>query len=103
MKMDTIPPKLAEASLRLFLTPDVFASVSGDLLEQYRDSIYPARGRHRADTWYVRQVLGFALRGTRLWAVLFAGSFIARDALDMLRPTTDFSNRSEISTALAAG
>jgi hypothetical protein len=101
--MRTGPPHWAEALLRLFLKPDVFASVSGDLLEQYRDSIHPARGQLGADEWYVTQVFGFVLRGSRLWAALFAGSFVARTAWDWLRPTTDFYTRSEISTALAAG
>jgi hypothetical protein len=89
--------------LRLFLKPDVFASVSGDLLEQYRDSIHPVRGLRRADEWYVTQVLGFVWRGARLWAALFAGAFVARSVLDRLSPTTDFYIRSEVSTALAAG
>jgi hypothetical protein len=89
--------------LRLFLKPEVFAGVSGDLLEQYRDSIHPARGRLRADQWYVTQVLGFVLRGARLWAALFAGAYVARTAWDWLAPTTDFHARSEVSTALAAG
>jgi len=103
MRTGSTPPNWAEALLRLFVAANVFASVSGDLLEQYRDSIHPTRGQHRADTWYVKQVLGFVLRGARLWAVLFAGAFVARGALDMLRPTTDFSTRSEVSTALAGG
>jgi hypothetical protein len=89
--------------LRLFLKPEVFASVSGDLLEQYRDSIHPARGRLRADQWYVTQVFGFVLRGARLWAALFAAAYVARTALDWLAPTSDFHTRSEVSTALAAG
>ena len=101
--MRTNPPSWAEALLRLFLKPDVFASVSGDLLEQYRDSIHPARGPRGADQWYVTQVLGFVWRGARLWAALFACAFVARTALDWLRPTTDFYTRSEVSTALAAG
>jgi len=103
MRTSTVPPNWAEALLRFFLSPDVFASVSGDLLEQYRDSIHPTRGRWRADRWYLAQVLGFVSRGARLWAALFAGAFVARGALDMLRPTTDFSTRSEVSTAVAAG
>jgi hypothetical protein len=43
------------------------------------------------------------LRGARLWAALFAAAYVARTALDWLRPTTDFHARSEVSTALAAG
>jgi hypothetical protein len=101
--MRTGPPHWAEALLRLFLKPEVSASVSGDLLEQYRDSIHPARGRLRADQWYVTEVLGFVLRGSSLWGALFAGAYVARTALDWLRPTADFHTRSEVSTALAAG
>ena len=97
------PPKWAEALLRVFLKPEVFASVSGDLLEQYRDSIYPARGMSRADAWYAMQVLGFVWRGAGLWAALFAGAFVGRTALDWLVPTTDFYMRSQVSTAIAVG
>lgn len=103
MTTENRPPDWAERVLRLFLKPDVFASVSGDLLEQYRDSVHPGRGTQRADRWYALQVLGFVLRETRLWAVLFAGAFVGRSALDWLRPTTDFYTRSEVSTALAIG
>jgi hypothetical protein len=89
--------------LRLFVSLDTFASVSGDLLEQYRDSIHPARGPRGADKWYRTQVLGFVWRGSRLWAALFAGAYVARSVLDRLSPTTDFYMRSEVSTALTAG
>src|SRR5215469_2292674 len=99
--MRTQPPIWAEWLLGIFLKPDVFASVSGDLLEQYRDSILPARGLMRADRWYLTQVLGFILRKTLPWAVLFAGAFLARGAFDVLRPTTDFHTRSQVSTAVA--
>jgi len=44
MPVTADPPRWAEALLRAFLKPGDFESVSGDLLEQYRDSIYPARG-----------------------------------------------------------
>jgi hypothetical protein len=103
MRTVATPPKWAEALLRLFLRSDVFASVSGDLLEQYRDSIHPARGQRRADRWYVTQVLGFVWRAERLWAALFAGAFLARSVLDQLAPTTDFLLRSRVSTAVSAG
>lgn len=95
------PPRWAEAGLRTFLSPEAFASISGDLLEQYRDSILPRRGLSRADAWYIRQVFGFVLRGTGVWAALFAAALVARNWLDALRPTTDFHLRSEVSTALA--
>ena len=101
--MRTTPPVWAESLLRLFLQPDVFASVSGDLIEQYQDSVHPAQGRQRADWWYVSQVLGLVLRKAWPWAALFASSFVARNVLDVLLPTTDFSTRSQVSTFLAAG
>jgi hypothetical protein len=101
--MRTEPPVWAEALLRIFLRPDAFASISGDLLEQYRDSVLPARGLVHADRWYLKQVLGFVLRRTLPWASLFALAFVARGAFDVLLPTTDFHTRSEVSTAIAAG
>jgi hypothetical protein len=101
--MRTNPPVWAEAMLRVFLRPEVFVSVSGDLLEQYRDSILPARGLVRADRWYLTQVVGFVLRSTFSWAALFAGAFVVRCALDWLYPTTDFHTRAQLSTVIAIG
>src|SRR5579871_2454974 len=101
--MRTKPPVCVESLLRLFLRPDFFASVSGDLLEQYRDSILPARGLVRADRWYLAQALGFVLRRTLPWAALFAGALVVREALDVLRPASDFYTRSQVTTALSAG
>ncbi|HEY7335334.1 MAG TPA: hypothetical protein VH639_10650 [Bryobacteraceae bacterium] len=100
--MRTRPPVWAEATLRIFLKADAFASVAGDLLEQYRDSILPNCGLASADRWYLKQVAGFALRSVFAWAALFAGAFVARSALDWFRPTNDFQTRSHISTAIAA-
>src|ERR1700716_144228 len=57
------PPRWAEALLRTLLKPGDFESVSGDLLEQYRDSIYPARGRRHADWWFAPP-LDFHTRST---------------------------------------
>jgi len=98
--MRTAPPDWADALLRLFVTPENFDNVSGDLLEEYRDSVLPSRGQHRADRWYVRQVLGFVWRKTRLWAFLFGGAFVARTALDWLAPPVTFDWRSTVSTAV---
>ena len=77
--------------------------MAGDLLEQYRDSILPARGRGRADRWYFGQVLDFIWRATGLWAVLFAAAFLARTALDWRVPPADFYPRSLVTTSLALG
>jgi hypothetical protein len=101
--MTPTPPNWAEALLRVFLSPADFDSVSGDLLEEYRDSIHPVRGQRGADAWYVRQVLGFVSRSARVWAVLFGAAFVTRTALDWLGPPVDFHARSTVSTFLGVG
>jgi hypothetical protein len=101
--MMATPPAWAEALLRLFLEPGAFDSVSGDLLEEYRDSIHPVRGQRGADVWYVMQVLGFVWRAARVWAVLFGGAFVTRAALDWRLPPSDFHTRSTVSTLLGVG
>jgi hypothetical protein len=103
MSVNATPPCWADVLLRACLTPRDSDSVSGDLLEQYRANVRPARGRRRADIWYVRQVLGFVWRSARLWAALFAVAFIARTALDWLVPPADFHARAKVSTLLGAG
>src|ERR1700730_13739056 len=97
------PPAWAEALLRLFVAPSRYDNVSGDLLEEYRDSVLPTRGPHRADLWYVTQVLGFVSRGAGLWAALFGAAFVARTAMDWLGPTVDFHARAMVSTSLGIG
>lgn len=56
------PPQWADGLLRSFLEPDQAETESGDLLEAYRDSIRPQRGRWRADFWFVLQVAGYIVR-----------------------------------------
>jgi hypothetical protein len=96
MSATTTPLWWAESLLQLVVS-------SGDLLEEYRDTIHPARGPRRADRWYVAQVLGFAWRSNSLWAALFAAAFLARTALDWLVPPADFYLRSLVTTCLAVG
>ena len=64
MTTDPAPPEWAERVLQAFLTSRSFENVSGDLLEEYRDSVFPARGRHGADagTWVRSSATGGALR-----------------------------------------
>lgn len=100
MNVTASPPRWAEGLLRAFLKPGDSESVSGDLLEQYRDSIYPSRGQLRADFWYIAQVLTFVSPGTRLFAALFSAEFLIRTALDWFHPPLDFHFRSTVSTAL---
>ena len=52
--------KWADVLLRLLLPARDRDTISGDLLEEYREDILPAKGPFRARLWYARQVLGFA-------------------------------------------
>lgn len=77
--------------------------MSGDLLEEYCVEIVPSRGRARADRWYIREVVGFALRRIGPWSALFAVAFLVRTALDWLLPASDFRLRADISTSIGVG
>jgi hypothetical protein len=101
--MTARPPDWAEALLRVALEPRNFDAVSGDLLEEYRESILSVRGQLRADRWYAFEVFGYVFRSARLWAALFGSAFVARTALDWLVPTDDFHTRAAVSTYLGAG
>ena len=96
----TLPPGWAESLLRMLLAPVDRDSVSGDLLEEYRESIVPQRGA-QANRWYVRQVAWYVLRATWPWAVVFAGAFLARTAYDWRVPTANFALRSAVTTWFA--
>jgi len=101
-RQSTRPPGWAEALLRLSLKATDRDNVSGDLLEEYRRSIVPVRGKTAADWWYVRQVAGFVWRATWVWALAFSAPFLVRTAYDWLVPTTDFQLRAELSTYIGA-
>jgi hypothetical protein len=103
MSTSATPPEWAEELLRAVLKPRDFDSVSGDLLEEYRESIHPVRGQRRADRWYVLQVLGFVSPGARLGGALFGTAFVARTALDWFAPPVDFHTRAIVSTNLGVG
>ena len=103
MITNATPPAWAEGILRLILKRADFDAVSGDLLEEYRDCIHPARGHQRADSWYVSQVIGFAVRSVGVWGALFGLAAVARMALDWFLPTQDFSVRSSVSTYFGIG
>lgn len=92
------PPRWAEAVLRVMLAPQDAETVSGDLIEEYRDRVYPSRGRLGADMWFVRQIVGFAWRGTWVWGLLLAALTLGRDALDWFVPPADFMTRSIVTT-----
>jgi hypothetical protein len=78
------PPRWADALLRTCLSPEEAETQSGDLLEAYRDSVLPHRGRLSADVWFVRQVAGYMLRarGMKLRNWILAG--LALSALTII-------------------
>lgn len=80
-----LPPRWAESLLRMFLASGDRESVSGDLLEEYRESILPALGAG-ANRWYARQVGCYVLRATWPWAALAGGMLVGRYLLDTLAP-----------------
>lgn len=81
----TLPPRWAESLLRTMLRPQDRDSISGDLLEEFRESIIPAHGAG-ANAWYIRQVGGYVLRETWIWSTLVASIFIGRGLVDTLAP-----------------
>jgi hypothetical protein len=69
------PPLWAEAVIPLLLPPIEAETVCGDLIEEYRETVYLTRGKWRADLWFVRQVSSFAWRGL-MWGALLALAFL---------------------------
>jgi hypothetical protein len=67
------PPRWAEAILRSAVSLSDRESISGDLLEEYRDARRPALGALRANAWYIKQVLSVLLRLVWPCAFLIAG------------------------------
>ena len=95
----TLPHQWLEPWLLVFLKPDDRDSVPGDLLEEYRLVVRPARGRLRADAWYLSHLAGYAWRATWPWGAALAASVVFRNTLDWwLSPTQDFYARSVAST-----
>jgi hypothetical protein len=81
----TLPPRWAESLLRMLLPTEDRDSVSGDLLEEYRESIVPALGGG-ADGWYVRQVASYVLRKAWIWGALVGAILVTRYLFDTLAP-----------------
>jgi hypothetical protein len=81
----TLPPRWAESLLRLLLKPEDRESVSGDLLEEYRQAVVPALGAG-ANRWYLRQVGWYALRAIAPWSALIAAISMTRYLFDTLAP-----------------
>ena len=68
------PPRLSEMLLRRLLVDRDRDTISGDLLEEFREVAVPAMGDRRARWWYRRQVAGFIWRALRVPAVV-GGAF----------------------------
>jgi hypothetical protein len=92
---DARPPRWAEAILFLLLKPDDRESVSGDLLEEYRDTIVPTRGR-AADGWYIRQVAWYLLRASWVWGTSMGAVLVVRYLFDTLLPPADYRMRAAL-------
>jgi hypothetical protein len=95
--MAPAPPAWADAWLQLLLPARDRETVSGDLMEEYRDNVRPKSSKLAADAWYLGQVSRFAWRQA-LWALVLATVFEARTAYDWFVPTTNFRPRSELTT-----
>jgi hypothetical protein len=94
---DARPPRWAEAILRLLLKPEDRESVSGDLLEEYRDTIVPALGS-AAERWYMWQVASFLFRACWAWGALLGAALVIRYLFDTFVPPTDYTTRATILT-----
>ena len=97
---DANPPAWAEAILCLFLRSEDRDTVSGDLLEEYREAVQAGGDRPAADRAYLRQAAGFLWRATWMWAVLLALLTLGRFALDVFVRPASFHMRSVVDTYL---
>jgi uncharacterized protein YqgC (DUF456 family) len=92
------PPGPAAALLSWLLPAEEAETVAGDLIEEYRDTVLPASGRWSANTWFVRQVVGFVWRAPAVWGLL-VGMFVSgRFLLDTFAPPASYSQRSFFTT-----
>src|SRR5687767_12818040 len=64
------PPVWAEKFVRFSLRARDRDTVTGDLLEEYRENVLPKRGPFGACLWYVRQALSFLIRNPVRFAIV---------------------------------
>jgi len=83
--MDIRPPHWAETVMRALVPEEYVESVTGDLLEQYRDEKAPSLGRQRADAWYVAQIGSSFLRAYWPFALSLTGLLILHDLSNTFR------------------
>jgi hypothetical protein len=92
------PPRWAEATLRRFIRREHEESVTGDLLEEYRESKVPTLGLRGADRWYVAQVVRAVWRLAAVFCIAAAALHAWREAVDELVPVASYITRSLILT-----
>jgi hypothetical protein len=92
------PPRWAEAVLGVLVPREQQESVTGDLLEEYRDSKVPVIGVRAANRWYVAQVAGTAWRLAAFSCVTAAVLHAWREGVDELVPVASYVTRSTILT-----
>jgi hypothetical protein len=58
-KAEPRPPRWIELALRIMLKQRDRDAISGDLLEEYREEVFPEKGKLGANLWYFRHVMSF--------------------------------------------
>jgi hypothetical protein len=89
-----IPFRWATALLKCCVPVRDAEMIAGDLLEEFREEILPARGWMRAQWWYVQQAVSFvpcrdtrlALRVCAMWFTLFCVTSAFSATRDMFAP-----------------
>src|SRR4029453_4547705 len=97
------PPRWADGLLRMLVRRAHVEAVSGERVEEYRETVRPALGGRRADLWYVAQVLGFIPPVCWVLGGAQGAAMVIRDAIDWFVPTRDFNTRSWVTTLTAVG
>ena len=85
------PPEVAQLLLHALLPVHTRETVSGDLLEEYRESRVPAAGQLRADLWYWRQVGGMWLRAYWWLVVAVVLLLVVHDVFNTFRAASGAS------------
>ena len=96
------PPELAELILAGLLPREMRETVTGDLLEEYREARVPAAGELRADLWYWRQVGGMWLRAYWWLVVSVVLLLVVSDIFNTFRAPSGASYRNGLPMLVAA-
>jgi hypothetical protein len=83
--IQALPPRWMERILRAMLKKRDRDTISGDLLEEFREDIFPAKGRIRADLWYLWQVLSL-IEGASFGLLLGSALSAFSTAMLMIAP-----------------